>query len=264
MNDFTTPTGINWNQGGTVGTVEYGGGDRNMIALFFSKPQHNPAKSTEQGRPWYDDVTFVRIHPPGERLNIVERPATDGDKRRWPQQWAQYAAGKQQIPDGTPVDLLYPDHPSIGAMLRANNVYTVEQLAELSGPAIDQVGMGAQRYVNEAQKYLQAANKGIKASQFRQELEQRDNEIRTLKHTVELLQSQITNLQNMGLAAAGMAGQQLASGQQMRPQYPAGAPKQMVPQFDVQSAQIAATHPTREVANRATKKTSSKRARIQA
>jgi len=252
---FSNPTGIDWN--GNVGKVQYGGGDKNMLAIFYTKALHNAQKSTETGRPFYDDVVFVRIHPPGERLNIVDRPATATDKQRFPTQWMQFSQNKQQVPDGTPIDLLYPSHPSVGALLRSNGVYTVEQCAELSGPAIDSIGMGAQRYSNDAAKYLQAANKGVKASQLRAELDERDSQIRTLTHTVEQLQAQIAHLTELGLSSSALAGQQLIAGQQGRPQYPAGAPKQMAKPFDSQLAQINATHTTADVA-----KSKRKRARI--
>ena len=256
---FSAPTGIDWK--GNVGTVQYGGGDKNMLAMFYTRPMHNPAKSTEAGRPVYDDVPYVRIHPPGERLNIVDRPATGNDAKRFPVQWAQFSQNREQIPEGTPIDLLYPEHPSIGAMLRANSVHTIEQCAELSGPAIDSIGMGAQRYCNDAQKYLQASNKGVKASQLRHELEERDSQIRTLTHMVETLKGEVERLRDLNTASAGMQNQQLLSGQQGRPQYPAGAPRQMTPAFDAQTAQINATHATSDIAKNSKKRS---RARIQA
>jgi len=221
--DFASPTGIDWN--GKVGVVKYGSGD-NMVAMFYTRPQHNPAKSTAEGRPIYDDVTYVRIHPPGERLNIVDRPATRQDQQRYAIQWAQFSQNQQQIPEGTPIDLLYPNQPSVGAMLRASGVFTVEQCAELSGPAIDSIGMGAQRYSNDAQKYLQASAKGVKASVLKAELDERDSQIRTLTHTVEMLTAEVQQLRENALNSVGMAQvQQLIAGQHpTRPQFPAGAP----------------------------------------
>lgn len=259
---FSSPTGIDWN--GNVGTVQYGGGDKGMLAMFYKRPKHNPAKSTESGRPIYDDVTYVRIQPPGERLNIVDRPAIANDAKRFPVQWAQFQQNQEQIPDGTPIDLLYPEHPSIGSMLRASGVHTVEQCAELSGTAIDEIGMGAQRYSNDAQKYIEASNKGVKASQLRHELDERDSKIRTLTKTVEDLMAQVQQMRENAMNSVGMAQvQQLISGQQPRPQFPAGAPKQMAPGFDAQTAQINATHATRDIAKNATSK-KRPRSRIQA
>lgn len=245
--EFSAHTNIRWN--GNVGTVEYGGGDRTMVAMFYNRPMHNPARSQEEGRPFYEDRVYVRIHPPGERLNIVDRPATDQDRRRFPVQWQQFSENRQQIPEGTPIDLLYPEQPSIGAMLRASGVHTIEQCAELSGVAIDEIGMGAQKYSNEAQKYLQAASKGVGASQLRHELEERDSKIRTLEQTVESLQSRLQQLMDVNSQGVELAQlqKQIAS-LQMRPTFPAGAPKQMAPAFDPQTAQINATHTTGDIA----------------
>jgi len=255
MDDFSSHTNIAWQ--GSVGTVEYGGGDRNMIAMFYNKPTPNPAASSEAGRPIYEDKVFVRIHPPGERLNIVDRPANAQDQRRFPVQWNQFKDNRQQVPDGTPIDLLYPEQPAIGANLRACGVHTVEQCAELSGTAIDTIGMGSQRYVNDAQKYLQAASKGVKASQLRHELDERDSQIRVLTQTVEKLQSEVERLRDNANTSVNLeAVQALIAGQQGRPTYPSNAPKQMNKNFDPQTALINSTHPTTEVA--ATKRSRSR------
>src|SRR5262249_19054467 len=122
------------------------------------------------------------------------------------------------------------------------------------------IGMGAQRYSNDAQKYIQAANHGVKASQLRHELDERDGQIRVLNQTVEGLQAEVKRLTELVLGNANLVSQQLAAGQQPRPLLPQG--RQMAPVFDVQTAQINATHTTKEVEKAASKKRT--RARIQA
>jgi hypothetical protein len=256
VDEFTSHSGIQWN--GHVGTVQYGGGDRSMVVLFYTKPIHNPAKSRQAGSPIYEDCVYVKIHPPGERLNIVDRPSREQDRQRWPVQWAQFQQNQQQIPEGTPIDLLYPDHPSVGAMLKAHGVYTIEMCAELSGPAIEEIGMGAQRYCNDAQKYLKVASKGVAASQLRAELDDRDRKIASLEHTVQMLHEEIKRVEGSrgGEISLG-ALQQAIAGLQGRPTYSAGgAPPQA---FDAQTAQINATHATTDLG----KPRKRQRARIQ-
>lgn len=242
---FASPSNIHMT--GHIGTVEYGGGDRGMVAIFFNKAVHNPAKSMEHGRPVYENQTFIRVHPPGERLNIVERPANDSDRRRWPIQWAQFQQNRQQIPEGTPVDLLYPDHPAIAATLRANNVHTIEQLAELSANAIEAIGMGAQRWVNDGKDFMAKANKGVTITQHRKDLEDRDREIATLKRLIEE-QAQQIQMMTSQRATEGinlMDLQKLLAGLQGRPQFPQqnfGSQQGVPSQFDAATAQINATH----------------------
>jgi len=100
------PQGVNWNNAEqTVGTVNFQ--DKNTHAIFYMNKSHNPAKSQEQGHPIYDNVVYVRIGNPGERLNVVDRPATQGDQRRFPVQWAQFQQNMEQRPSGTPVSILF-------------------------------------------------------------------------------------------------------------------------------------------------------------
>ena len=174
---------------------------------------------------------------------------------RWPMQWAQFSQHKAQTVEGTPIDQLYPDHPSIGDQCRSAGVYTVEQLANLNAGAIENVGMGCQTWVNYAQKYLEAANKGVGASEMRKELELRDSQIRTLEQKVDILMKT-----NAKLQASAMQGgvdqqqlQQMIAQAMARPAMPIG--HDIGQAFDAQTAQINATHATREVAATKTKRT---------
>lgn len=230
--DFSSPTNIHW--AGHVGSVEYGGGDKAMVVMFFKKATHNPARSLAEGRPFYDEQVFVRVHPPGERLNIVERPAKGDDARRWPNQWNQFHQNKEQVPEGTPIGHLYPDKPAVEATLRASGVFTIEQCADLSGHAIDNLGMGSQRWVNDAKKYLEFANKGVKAAQFRAEMDEKDREIKVLRQQVEQLTTSIDQLRTNTMAPDLATLQAMIAGAMARPQHIGQG-------FDPQMAQLNAT-----------------------
>ena len=236
MDEFQAHTGISWQ--GDVGVVEYGGGDKGMVCLFYTRPVHSPAKSRESGRQIFEDQVYVRIHPPGERYNIVDRPLQETDKRRWPVQWHQFSQNRQQVPAGTPIEQLYPESPAIAATLRANAVHTIEQCAQLSGPAIDSIGMGAQQYSNDAKRYLEVSNKGVSATQMRSELEKRDREITTLQRQLQEQAKIIDQLRQSGSQTA-MVNQLLAAvaGGMERPVH-------LGPGFDSQATMIAANHPT--------------------
>jgi hypothetical protein len=207
--DFTNHTNIHWN--GSVGVVEYGGGARGQLAIFYHKSVHNPQRSQQEGRPVFEDRIFVRVAPPGERLNIVDRPATRSDQQRWPQQWALFQQNKEQTPEGTPIELLYPEKPAVAATLRANGVMTIEACSELSGNAIDSIGMGAQTWVNAAQKYVAFANKGVAITQHRKDLEERDRQIKVLTQQIDSLQDEIAQL----LSSKASDSRQLSAIQEM-------------------------------------------------
>lgn len=254
MDEFQTHNGIKWN--GDVGVVQYGGGDTSMVVMFFQKPVRNHAQSAEQGRPFFENKLYVRIHPPGERLNIVEREATDNDKRRFPMQWHQFTQNTPQVADGTPVEMLFASNPAVAAMLQASGVHTVEQCAGLSAHAIETIGMGAQQWVNEAARYLEVAEKGVKASQLKAVVDEKDREINSLKHTIGLMQEELGLLRQKQAETVTMADvQQLLANQGGNGARGVFAPgKQLPPTFDAQSSQINAVHATRDLSKGKTSK----------
>lgn len=262
MDDFQVHSGIKWQ--GDVGVVQYGGGDPSMVVMFFTKPVRNAVLSEQNGRPFFDDKIYVRIHPPGERLNIIEREATDGDKRRFPMQWMQFKENAPQTADGTPVDMLFASKPSVAAMLKASGVHTVEQCAKLSAHAIETIGMGAQQWVNDAQRYLEVADKGVKASQLKAALDEKDRKINTLENQIDMLKTELEHIRENQNNTVTMADVQRLVAQQggggMRGVFPPG--KQLNNEnFDAQSAQINNTHITNDLKAKPSKKAEPKRQR---
>src|SRR5450631_1485130 len=85
------------------GVVNSGPTDDRLIVGFYRKSLVNQFRSKEEGKRICEDKDFVKIQHPGESLNIVDRPVQDSDKHRWPRQWAMFAEGKKQVPDGIPI-----------------------------------------------------------------------------------------------------------------------------------------------------------------
>ena len=179
------------------GMAASGPDDNSKIVLFYTKAVHNPARSREEGRPVSESKDFVKIQFPGETLTITDRPVLDSDKYKWPQKWAQYQAGKQQVPDGIPVTLLFPAHPHIPQMLIGYQVHTIEQLAALSGNAIQTIGMGCQEYVNRAQSYLKQAEKGVTFHKHNADVERLETENVTLRRQVHELSQQVAKIMSL-------------------------------------------------------------------
>ena len=180
------------------GMANSGPTDDRLIVGFYHKSVLNTHKSKEAGKRICEDREFVKIQHPGETLNILDRPIQEADKFRWPRQWAMFQQGKNQIPDGIPITLLYPDKPSITDMLIGYNIHTVEQLAHLSANGIDQVGMGCQEWVNKAAKYLEQAQKGVDFHRFEQAMQEKDTEMDTLRRQVKDLSAQLGKFMRAG------------------------------------------------------------------
>lgn len=242
MSDFTPHTGIDW-RGDGWGSVRYGAG--NQVVLFYNRSVHNPAKSTAEGRPVFDDKVFFKSFVPGEqRFNIVDRPATTAEQQRYPREWAAYKENAEQTPEGTPIDMLYPEKPSIAATLKANGVHTIEQCAVLGATSIDNIGMGCQAWVNEASEFLKIAQKGVSATQYRKEKDQLKGEIKVLMQQLDILKAEVERLRTTSQHVDPSEVQRVLAGMMAHPTMPVQPRGQT---FDAQTAQINATHATADI-----------------
>jgi hypothetical protein len=160
---------------------------------FYLRSTLNAARTAQAGRPVHEGVVYVMIRHPGER-DCIDRPASEEDKARFPQQWAAFSQNMTQVPDGTPLDILFPLNPEVAANLRGQGVHTVEQLAALSGEALNQVGMGSKMMQTRAQKFLASASKGVEFHQMQSELKGRDEKIAALEESLKMAQAQLSRL----------------------------------------------------------------------
>jgi hypothetical protein len=189
MDQFASPQGANG------GGMQWLGVDpgRQPNAYFYTRSVINKAKTAQEGRPIHDGVVFVMIRHPGER-DCTDRPATEQDKARFPQQWAAFAQNMSQVPEGTPLEILFPLNPEIASNLRSQGVHTVEQLAALSGDALRRVGMGSQGMQVKAQQFLAQASKGVEFHQMQAALKGRDDRIAALEESLKMAQAQLSRL----------------------------------------------------------------------
>lgn len=179
---------------GGVQMVGYGPGDNQLIVLFYPKAVQNKARSAAEGKPVFVQQDFVKIQHPGEKLNIVDRPATDFDKARFRQKWEAYVHGKAPQYEGIPLNLLFPHRPEIVATLEQYRVHTIEQLARLSEAGLQTVGMGAREWVNKAQEYMKQAEKGVDHHKFNAAIAEKDKEISVLKRQLDEVSARVAQM----------------------------------------------------------------------
>ena len=211
----------------------------NLLVIFFNKAVEIPAKSLEMGRRYCVNQVWVKIQHPGENFNIIEREATDQDKMRFRNYWSAFVQNRTQVPEGSPIDLLFPNHPAVGENLRAMGIFTIEQCAKLSANAIDNIGRGGQEYVNRAQAYLSQADKGKNFHKLQKQLDDARTENRVLSHQVGQLKETVDKLMLRG-----------SPGESINPPWIQG--------FDAQAERINANHPTKELAAKGRKKNKAK------
>lgn len=129
-------------------------GDDRLFVQFRTDAVLNPAKSTKEGRPIYDDVDMIIIRTPGSQLTSIVAPVKHymdrfGDK------YNKWKVTREQAVSGTPLEAfpLLLNKPSLIAELKAINVFTVEQLATLSDVSKQHI-MGAHELSRRAADWI--------------------------------------------------------------------------------------------------------------
>lgn len=160
--------------------------DDSLIATFHRGTKKNEARSAAEGRPIFEDTEDCHIRVPGSR-NWQSFPATSfsnwaidpetGEQRqvtyaeRFDKQYRQFKAEQQQTKSGTPLDHVPFLTEARRAELRAQNVYTVEQLAGIDGQELKNLGPGGRDMKNRAMEYLAEAKSNAPNTQLAAELE---------------------------------------------------------------------------------------------
>ena len=143
--------------------------DDELVVLFKHLAQPNELKSLEAGRPIFDEIEVCEIRSGGSK-DVKVAPATyftrwiddplTGQQRkqsyaeRFAYQYRQFKAQASQTKSGTPLEHAPFLSEGRRAELRAQNVYTVEQLAAIEGAELKNLGPGGRDMKNAAMEYI--------------------------------------------------------------------------------------------------------------
>lgn len=159
-------------------------GDEKLFVTFELFPVKDEVKSAEAGHPVFEDVPFIRKVVPGDKNNIIHRPANDVDKRQFARQWAAFKEGQSAQMTGLPLKEWPQITRSEVENLAYFKVFTVEHLAELSDGAILQVGP-VRHLVEKAKAFLAAAKEAAPAARLAEAIKAKDNEMEVLRRQLK-------------------------------------------------------------------------------
>jgi len=160
--------------------------DEVLVVLFKHLAQKNPVKTLEAGRPIFDDIEVCEIRAPGSRdvkvfpahefsRWVIDRETGEQIKQayseRFSHQYRQFKAQSAQTKSGTPLDHAPFLSEGRRAELRAQNVYTVEQLAAIEGVELKNLGPGGRELKNQAVEYINDSRTAAPSMQMQAELE---------------------------------------------------------------------------------------------
>lgn len=139
--------------------------DAALHVIFYKKPVKLEYQSEIEKRAIFQDTDFIKITTPGNVTNIVDTPAREDHKQRFPRQWQAYAnraEGVGQGAIGTPVSEWPRITPAQSEELRALKFYTVEAIAHASDAQLQGIGMIAGQSVfsfrEDARRFLSIAD----------------------------------------------------------------------------------------------------------
>jgi hypothetical protein len=132
--------------------------DERLMVTFSTKPVMHPAKSTDAGRPIFDEVDFITIRTPGSQLTVIVAPVKEY-LPRFAKQYERWKTDNKDVMSGTPIELFPEMFGKIGlqAELKALNINTVEQLANLPDNYKSQI-MGGVELCKRAATWLNETN----------------------------------------------------------------------------------------------------------
>ena len=181
-------------------------GDDRLVVLFKHLAVKNPSKTAEAGRPVFDDIEVCEIRAGGSR-NVSVFPATavshwSGDQfggeqvqvtyaERFSHQYRQFKSEQAQTISGTPLNVAPFLTEARKAELRAQNLYTVEQLAAIEGAELKNLGPGGREMKNAAIDYIDASRENAPNLRMAEELEQIKARNALLEEDMKLLKDRV-------------------------------------------------------------------------
>ena len=160
--------------------------DKKLYVNFYVRADLNSFKSAQEGRPIFDEVDYIRIIIPGDKNSILDTQVSEEHKHRFEKQYERFKKNQEQAVSGTPLEVWPQMTVGQVAELKAMNVHTVEQLADMPDQLAQKI-MGNHSLRAKAKLFLDAAAGEAGNTKMIAELEQRDNQIKLLQEQMQQL-----------------------------------------------------------------------------
>lgn len=159
-------------------------GDEQLIVKFHRRAIISEMKSTEAGRPIFDDLVHVIILVPGDDKVRIDTGVSPEHKARFPLEWKHYEESGVVAETGTPLESWAALSPAQISEFKHFNIRTVESLAGVSD-SIAQKFPGMNNLREKAKSFLKASADSAIVERQDAELAKRDVEIAELRKMIE-------------------------------------------------------------------------------
>lgn len=129
--------------------------DSALMVKFFMKEKEDTDATQAAGRPIYKDREYIEIRVPGKRDALACRPASEGDKARFPRHYDMFIRRVEAPTEGTPLTEWPQISRSMAEELSFLRVKTVEQFVQMSDIDAAKIrgGMGLKQKAKEFLEY---------------------------------------------------------------------------------------------------------------
>lgn len=170
--------------------------DKNLLVKFFLKPRQDKEASQKEGRPIFREVEYIDIKIPGKRDSGACRPATEDDKRRFPNHYRAFKDRTDQSEtEGTPLSEWPLISRSMAEELSFFHVKTVEQLATMSDTQASKF-MGLAGIRQKAKVWLEQAKTEKPLFDMDQKIKAQEAEIASLKEALNNVLKRVDGVQD--------------------------------------------------------------------
>jgi uncharacterized protein YjiS (DUF1127 family) len=170
-------------------------GDDNKLFVTFYIDKILLTEQTEaQGEPVYREAEMIRINVPGDAKTVVIREVTREDQRRFPNQWDDFKAGREQLQHGHALSDMGLGKTEVDK-LNYMNVVTVEQLADLPDHLLEDLGLGARGLRDGAAKWLESRKVSVDEFEaLKKENTTLSSSLKEMQDTVALMREEMAKL----------------------------------------------------------------------
>lgn len=161
-----------------------------MLVFFHTQQVRQNFESLKQKRPVFKEKIFITKLVPGDNRLKIDRPMRETDPEEFPVEWARFEQKKSALVVGTPIEAWSILSDTQKAELRALNIFTIDQFAQLPDSAGEKI-MGFNDMRDKARAFLKGAESSALLDQVRAEAEAnkqaQDKEMTELRAQIALL-----------------------------------------------------------------------------
>lgn len=169
--------------------------DEGIRVVFFEEAVENRFKSKLEGKQVWETQVFIKKFVPGNVDNPGARKATEVEIQKWHAEYETFEKKRTMVSNGYPLEQWARLGKADVYTLKAANIFTLEELAELSEGQVSGLSVtGARTLQKEAREALEASTKIKETSDLLRREEELKQERDDLKSEIEKLRNQVTEI----------------------------------------------------------------------